>query len=94
MCSNGYSQHGDYVFGWEGDTLQRAMDARCNGAVCSQLKTQSSEEAMKCTKAPVVNEEIDGCKSHLLPICLEDFLWGCFSADHFAGLTAIPGQAM
>ncbi|KAK7755511.1 hypothetical protein SLS62_002443 [Diatrype stigma] len=58
--SNGYSQHGDYVFGWEGDTLQRAMDARCNGAVCSQLKTQSSEEAMKCTKAPVVNEEIDG----------------------------------
>ncbi|KAI2603053.1 uncharacterized protein GGS25DRAFT_528035 [Hypoxylon fragiforme] len=57
---NGYSQHGDYVFGWEGDSLQRAMDARCNGAVCSQLKTQSSEEAMKCTKAPVVKEEIDG----------------------------------
>ncbi|KAI2467940.1 hypothetical protein F4781DRAFT_289774 [Annulohypoxylon bovei var. microspora] len=57
---NGYSQHGDYVFGWEGDSLQRAMDARCNGAVCNVLETQSSEAAMKCTKSRVVEEDIDG----------------------------------
>ncbi|RYP57314.1 hypothetical protein DL769_009559 [Monosporascus sp. CRB-8-3] len=57
---DGYSQHGDYVFGWEGDSLQRAMDARCNDTICSTLKTQSSEEAMKCTKPPVVKEDIDG----------------------------------
>ncbi|XDG02583.1 hypothetical protein ABKA04_002198 [Annulohypoxylon sp. FPYF3050] len=57
---DGYSQHGDYVFGWEGDSLQRAMDARCNGAVCNALKTQSSEAAMKCTKSRVVEEDIDG----------------------------------
>ncbi|KAI0884174.1 uncharacterized protein GGS22DRAFT_165041 [Annulohypoxylon maeteangense] len=57
---DGYSQHGDYVFGWEGDSLQRAMDARCNGAVCNALKTQSSEAAMKCTKPRVVEEDIDG----------------------------------
>jgi len=37
------------------------MNARCNGAVCSALKTQSSEEAMKCTKPPMVKESIDGC---------------------------------
>ncbi|KAH8166225.1 hypothetical protein CIB48_g1986 [Xylaria polymorpha] len=57
---SGYSQHGDYVFGWKGDSLQRAMDARCNGAVCGQLQTQSAESAMKCTKSKTVSEEIDG----------------------------------
>lgn len=59
---HGYSQHGDYVFGWQGDSLQRAMDARCNGAVCGQLEMQSSESAMKCIKSRTVKEEIDGCK--------------------------------
>ncbi len=63
MCRNGFSQHGDYVFGWKGDSLQRAMDSRCNGAVCSQLKVQSDADAMKCTKAPTVKEPVDGCKS-------------------------------
>ncbi|KAI0000588.1 hypothetical protein F4779DRAFT_147410 [Xylariaceae sp. FL0662B] len=58
--TDGYSQHGDYVFGWQDDALQRAMDARCNGTVCDTLKTQSSEEAMKCTKQRVVEEDIDG----------------------------------
>lgn len=62
MCSTGYSQHGDYVFGWKGDALQRAMDAQCTGAVCSELETQTSDKAMECTKPPTVQEEIDGCK--------------------------------
>ncbi|KAB5528084.1 hypothetical protein GE09DRAFT_412881 [Coniochaeta sp. 2T2.1] len=58
--AHGYTQHGDYVFGWKGDSLQRAMDARCNGDVCSVLEVQSSEQAEKCTiPRTYVNDEID-----------------------------------
>lgn len=65
MCRKGYSQHGDYVFGWKGDSLQKAMDARCNGDTCSELTYQETEEAMKCTVPQVVGDNIDGCKLHL-----------------------------
>ncbi|KAI1818156.1 hypothetical protein GGS20DRAFT_574457 [Poronia punctata] len=69
--SDGYSQHGDYVFGWKDDSLQRAMDARCNGAVCGELKTQSSETAMKCTKSRAVEEEIDGWLTEIPGMSME-----------------------
>jgi hypothetical protein len=59
---HGFSQHGDYVFGWKDDSLQRSMDARCIGDACSVLATQTTEEAMKCTIPRTVNENIDGCK--------------------------------
>jgi hypothetical protein len=60
--TTGYGQHGDYVFGWKGDSLQRALDSSCLGARCADLKVQSVEEAGRC-KVPVrVEEDFEGCK--------------------------------
>lgn len=57
----GYGVHGDYVFGWQGDALQRAMDT-CNsyGGPCPTLKTQTIEQANHCTQKARVNEPVDG----------------------------------
>ncbi|KAK3376845.1 hypothetical protein B0T24DRAFT_550776, partial [Lasiosphaeria ovina] len=55
----GYGNHGDYVFGWKDDALQKAMDTNCN-INCPQLKTQTIAAGNKCTKKSQVNENIDG----------------------------------
>ncbi|KAL2181150.1 uncharacterized protein P884DRAFT_281448 [Thermothelomyces heterothallicus CBS 202.75] len=55
----GYGTHGDYVFGWKGDALQRAMDANCDVS-CPTLKTQTISQANQCSVPRVVNEQIDG----------------------------------
>jgi hypothetical protein len=71
--ATGYGQHGDYVFGWKGDSLQRAMDGGCFGASCTGLKTQTVSEANKCGVPERVNEDVDGCKFPLVP-CLASSL--------------------
>ncbi|KAL1837981.1 hypothetical protein VTJ49DRAFT_3170 [Mycothermus thermophilus] len=57
---HGYSQHGDYIFGWKGDALQRAMNRLCFGDVCESLETQSPELAAECVKPKTVEEDVDG----------------------------------
>ncbi|KAE9366079.1 hypothetical protein N431DRAFT_472643 [Stipitochalara longipes BDJ] len=55
----GYGIHADYVFGWKGDSLQRAMNANCDVS-CPTLKTQTIAQANKCVKSMNVKEDIDG----------------------------------
>ncbi|KAK3388003.1 hypothetical protein B0H63DRAFT_500953 [Podospora didyma] len=55
----GYGTHGDYVFGWKGDSLQRAMDANCD-ACTGTLKTQSITTGNNCQQSQKVAETIDG----------------------------------
>ena len=63
--STGYGQHADYVFGWKGNALQKAMDARCYGYDCTQLKTQTNTVANECSMKAIVDEQIDGWLTEL-----------------------------
>ncbi len=84
--SKGYGTHGDYLFGWKGDALQRAMDSaplNSNG-----IKTQSVAVANKCAIQNTVHETIDGCK-------LPGSLFKRPPANEsFLGLEKLPGAHM
>jgi hypothetical protein len=60
---NGYGTHADYLFGWKGDSLQRAMDSSCMFNACENgrpLKSQAVNNMNKCSVETTVHEEIDG----------------------------------
>lgn len=59
--STGYSSHADYVFGWDGDSLQRAMDGHTYVSA-PMLTAQSIAEQNKCVVEDMVGEDYDGCK--------------------------------
>ncbi|RXW15714.1 hypothetical protein EST38_g10140 [Candolleomyces aberdarensis] len=72
----GFGHHGDYLFGWEGDSLQRAMD-NCvdvlgRPATCQELADltlQTDEEINACTKSVQVDETTEGHYLKELPGC-------------------------
>jgi hypothetical protein len=61
--NKGYSTHADYLFGWKGDALQKAMDSSCMFQGCENgkpLKSQSAADMNKCNVKSSVHEEFDG----------------------------------
>ncbi|KAF2744061.1 hypothetical protein M011DRAFT_409128 [Sporormia fimetaria CBS 119925] len=63
--ATGHGNHGDYVFGWKDDSLQRAMNARCNIDRCpGVLERQTDDQAMECTVPQTMVEDIgdEDCK--------------------------------
>lgn len=61
--SKGFGTHADYLFGWRGDALQRAMDS--TSLLSNGLKTQGVAEQNKCQVQSSVKETVDGWLSHL-----------------------------
>ena len=60
--SKGYGTHADYLFGWKGDSLQRAMNkSECFYDGCGSITKQAMTVANKCTVKDQVGENIDGC---------------------------------
>ena len=58
----GYANHGDYVFGWKGDALQKILDTQCY-VNCEGAVLQTVPEMNKCAGlARTVEEDIDGCE--------------------------------
>ena len=70
----GWGHHGDYLFGWEGDSLQRAMDVCIDPSgrpadCASQLTLQTDEEMNACTLPPMVDEKVEGeCEFFCVPL--------------------------
>ncbi|KAI8628951.1 hypothetical protein F5Y19DRAFT_485315 [Xylariaceae sp. FL1651] len=56
--NTGYGLHGDYLFGWKGDALQKAMDNKCSGDRCAPLQRQTDAQAIACTKGSESKEDI------------------------------------
>jgi hypothetical protein len=64
--SNGRGNHADYMFGWKGDALQRAMNkSECFYDGCGSLTKQAMNKASQCTVKDMVGEQTDGWLSKL-----------------------------
>jgi hypothetical protein len=63
MNLGGSAAHGDYVFGWKGDSLQKAMDKNCNlnkDCPAAGLTYQAPEKYNACKIKQQAPEDVDG----------------------------------
>jgi len=61
--NKGYGTHADYLFGWKGDALQKAMDSNCMFQACENgkpLKSQNVAAMNKCAVKNAIGENLDG----------------------------------
>jgi len=67
------------MFGWKGDSLQRAMNkSECFYDGCGSIKKQVMSVANKCTVKDQIGENTEGCKSY--PFFSLSFLFPFFSS--------------
>ncbi|KAJ3535883.1 hypothetical protein NMY22_g6285 [Coprinellus aureogranulatus] len=66
----GFGQHADYMFGWEGDSLQRAMDVcTSQDGRCPVLTTQDIDTMNNCRLPAKVPEAVEEQYLDRLPGC-------------------------
>jgi hypothetical protein len=67
----GFGQHADYVFGWEGDSLQRAMEVCHDRPIldCPPLTLQDIDTMNNCRQSPMVPEIVEDSYIKELPGC-------------------------
>ncbi|KAF2748766.1 hypothetical protein M011DRAFT_457477 [Sporormia fimetaria CBS 119925] len=61
--NKGYGTHADYLFGWKGDSLQKAMDSSCMFNACENgrpLKSQGVAAMNNCAVKSAIKENLDG----------------------------------
>ncbi|KAK7953431.1 hypothetical protein PG996_014322 [Apiospora saccharicola] len=56
--NTGYGIHGDYLFGWKDNALQKAMDGHCANDRCAPLKRQTEAQANACLKSQSFKESV------------------------------------
>ncbi|CZR65168.1 uncharacterized protein PAC_15068 [Phialocephala subalpina] len=63
MNTGGAAAHGDYIFGWKGDSLQQAMDKNCNlnkDCPAAGLHAQTPDVYGACNVKQQAPEPVDG----------------------------------
>jgi hypothetical protein len=83
-----YFTHADYVFGWEGDSLQKAMETACMFDACvngKPLKSQTAAQMNACSAKGFVGEQTGGCE-------FRSILSQYPELTNHQGLTALPGK--